>query len=98
MLPPTMSTTPNSPMVCAKLRAIPVIKPEVERGTKTRQKVRNFDAPNTSDADNKRESTDASDDANGCTAKGMLYSTEPITKPSNVNARVCPVSACHQRP
>src|SRR5215475_11136755 len=98
MLPPTMSTTPNSPMVCAKLSAIPVTKPEVESGTSTRQKVRNFEAPNTSDADNRRESTDPSDEANGCTANGMLYSTEPITKPSNVNARLCPVIPCHQRP
>ena len=35
MLPPTMSTTPNSPTVCAKLRTTPVRMPVSESGRTT---------------------------------------------------------------
>src|SRR5229473_6810905 len=38
MLPPTMSTTPNSPTVWAKLKAVPVINPGTESGSTTRGK------------------------------------------------------------
>src|SRR5579884_1403865 len=88
MLPPTIRTTPNSPIVCAKLSATPVTNPEKERGTVTRQNVRNFDAPRTAEAFRSRGSTAENDAANGWTEKGKLYRIDPMTRPSNVNARV----------
>ena len=39
MLPPTISTTPNSPMVWAKLRMAPVAMPGSDSGTITRRNV-----------------------------------------------------------
>src|ERR1035438_5119957 len=39
ILPPTMRTTPNSPMVWAKLRMAPVAIPERASGTTTRRKL-----------------------------------------------------------
>src|ERR1700688_4999638 len=96
MLPPTISTTPNSPIVCANVSATPVTSPENDKGTITRQKVRNFDTPSTADAFRSRESTAENEAANGCTAKGRLYSTDPMTRPSKVKASVCPVIDSHQ--
>ena len=46
IFPPTMSTTPNAPMVCAKESATPVTRPGIESGAITRRKVRQPEAPN----------------------------------------------------
>src|SRR5438067_13905171 len=97
-LPPTISTTPNSPIVWAKLKATPVTRPDAERGRITRKKVRSFEAPKVAEAAINLGSTAANDAANGCTANGKLYRREPITSPLNVNARVWLVRASHQRP
>src|SRR5271165_855372 len=98
ILPPIMSTTPNSPMVCAKAKATPVINPGTESGTTTRKKVRSGEAPSVAEAASSLRSTDEKEAAKGCTANGRLYKMEAITKPVKVNARVCPVRDCHQRP
>src|SRR5208283_3841628 len=49
-LPPTISTTPNSPRVCAKLRTSPLSNPGQERGTMILRKVRKRLAPRTAEA------------------------------------------------
>src|SRR5258708_5079408 len=98
MLPPTISTTPNSPMVWAKLRATPVTTPETDKGKTTRKKVRSREAPNVCEAATNRESTAANEAAKGCTANGKLYRIDPINRPSKVNARVLPVIAYQPRP
>src|SRR5262249_38022824 len=98
ILPPTIKTTPNSPMVWAKHRAVAVTKPETDSGTTTRQNVLSLETPSTADAASTRESTLETAAANGCTANGRLYNTEPMTNPSKVKARVCPVMDCHHRP
>src|SRR5208283_5767797 len=95
---PTMSTTPNSPSVWAKLSVNPVTRPALESGSTTRQKVSAGECPSVADARNNFASTAPNEAANGCTAKGRLYNKDPMTKPSNVKAKVCPVSVCHQRP
>src|SRR5215467_1674683 len=98
ILPPTMRTTPNSPMVWAKDRTMPEIRPAEDSGAITRTNVRSGDAPSVADAAISLESTEENDEANGCTAKGRLYRIDPITRPQNVKARVWPVSEIHQRP
>ena len=55
--PPIISTTPNSPTVCAKLSAIPVTSPGLDSGKTTRQNVRHPDAPNVAEAASRRVST-----------------------------------------
>src|SRR6266576_392788 len=57
MLPPTISTTPNSPMVWAKLSAVPVTRPDIESGRMMWKNVRRRDAPRVADAASKRRST-----------------------------------------
>src|SRR5579859_1633412 len=93
-----MSTTPNSPMVCAKLRAVPVMSPGMESGAMTRINVRNGDDPKVAEAASNLPSMLENELAKGWTAKGRLYRTDPITRPLKVNASVCPVRETHQRP
>src|SRR6202035_4483790 len=88
MLPPIMSTTPNSPMVWAKAKTTPVISPGTERGTTTRKNVRDGEAPSVAEAASNLRSTEENAAVKGCTANGRLYRTEPITKPENVKASV----------
>src|SRR6266496_1538329 len=45
MLPPTISTTPNSPRVCAKLIMTPVTTPATDSGRVIRRKVINLEMP-----------------------------------------------------
>src|SRR6266516_2770096 len=98
ILPPTMSTTPNSPRVWAKVKTMPVTTPETESGKITFAKVRSFETPSDIDAASKRASTAENDAAKGCTANGRLYRTDPMTRPWKVNAKVWPVIEDHQRP
>src|SRR6267143_499234 len=98
ILPPTMSTTPNSPSVCAKLSANPVTSPAFERGSTMRRKVCTGEWPSDAEARSRLESTAPNDAANGGTANGRLYNKDPITSPSKVKARVWPVSDFHQLP
>src|SRR3984893_4846843 len=98
LLSPTMSATLKSPRVWAKLKAMPVINPGTERGSTTRENVRNGEAPRVAEAAISLRSTEEKEAAKGCTAKGRLETIERITKPAKVKARVWPVSDCHQRP
>src|SRR5713101_1640460 len=98
MLPPTISTTPNSPSVCAKLRANPVTSPAFESGSTIWRNVCAGEWPSDAEARSSLASTAPNDAANGCTANGRLYNKDPITNPSNVKARLWPVSDSHQRP
>ena len=45
IFPPIISTTPNSPTVCANPRTAAVTKPERANGTATVKKRSSFDAP-----------------------------------------------------
>ena len=72
MLPPTISTTPNSPSVWAKLRIAPVAIPRSESGTMTRRKVAARDTPRHQDASRSLRSTPAKAAATGCTVNGKL--------------------------
>ena len=56
--PPTISTTPNSPSVCAKLSTMAVTTPGNDSGRITRQNVRMAPAPSTAEA-SKQFSIDA---------------------------------------
>src|ERR1700738_3876519 len=96
--PPTISTTPNSPRVCAKLSTHAVTRPGHERGRITLKKVRDRLAPKIAEASSSFRSNDSKEAMSGCTAKGKLYRIEAITRPVKVNARVCPNSDCHNRP
>jgi len=53
MFPPIMRTRPNSPIVWAKERTIPVIREDFIDGNNTFVKVTNFDFPRTCAASNK---------------------------------------------
>ena len=97
-LPPTISTTPNSPSVCAKLRTMPVTSPRTESGTTTRRNVASRDTPSDQDASSSRRSTDANSALNGWTANGIEYSTDAISSPSNVNGRPWPTRRAYARP
>src|SRR5215469_4238099 len=88
MLPPTIRTTPNSPIVWAKDSTVPVISPADESGAITRMNVRSGEAPSVPEAAISLESTEENEVAKGCTAKGRLYRIDPTTRPENVNARV----------
>ena len=70
--PPTINTTPNSPIVWAKLSTMPVTMPGRARGTTTRQKVARRDTPRHHEASTSRRSTAAKAEVNGWTAKGRL--------------------------
>ena len=93
-----MSTTPNSPIVCANASTAPAITPSSESGRMIRKKVRRSDAPSVDEASMSDASTCENAAAIGCTANGRLYSTDAITRPSNVKARPCPVQEVHSRP
>src|SRR5678816_2151692 len=88
IFPPTISTTPNSPMVWAKLRATPVTNPDRDKGKMTRKHVRIREAPRVCEAATSRETTAENEAAKGPTANGRLYTMDPTTSPSKVNARV----------
>src|SRR5437016_11693555 len=65
MLPPTMSTTPNSPMVWAKLRTTPVTTPAIDNGNVTRTNVANRDIPSVHEASTSFGSTAPKADVKG---------------------------------
>src|ERR1700692_588911 len=98
ILPPTIRTTPNSPMVCANAKTTPAISPGTERGTTTRKKVRAGEAPSVAEAASSLRSTEENAAVKGCTANGRLYRTEPITNPANVKGSAGPVKDGPQRP
>src|ERR1700685_2831466 len=85
-LPPTISTTPNSPNVCAKLSTSAVTTPGTDIGKITRQNVRSASARNTAEAPSSFRSTLSTAATSGCTVNGRLYSTDASTSPGNVNA------------
>src|SRR5207245_11798562 len=98
MLPPTMSTTPNSPIVWAKLRTTPVTTPAADKGKVTRKNVANRDIPSVHEASTSFGSTDPKADAKGWTANGRLQRTDAKRSPSKVKARDWPTSARYPWP
>ena len=98
MFPPTINTTPNSPMVCAKLRTNPASNPAHDCGTITRKKVSQEETPSVHAASINFRSTVRKAEAMGCTVKGMLYKVEATTRPSKVNGNPWPTMDAYPRP
>src|SRR5664279_78886 len=85
MLPPIISTTPNSPSVCAKLNTNPVSTPGKPSGNTILQKVRQRDAPSVADASISLWSTDGkSETASG---EGVIPASE-WTERTNRNQHI----------
>src|SRR5660397_211805 len=98
MLPPTISTTPNSPTVCANVSTAAVSRPGREGGATPGAAGPSRHAPSTVDASRSRGSTAANAPSRGCTANGRLYSTDATSSPVNENGSVDPVSSNHHLP
>src|SRR5262245_125790 len=88
ILPPTMSTTPNSPTACAKVKTSPVRMPGQDSGKATRRNVPDRETPRHHDASTRRRSTAAKAEVNGRIANGMLHSTDPIKMPAKENGKI----------
>src|ERR1700680_2696478 len=85
ILPPTISTTPNSPRVCAKVITIPVNNEARTLGSNIFVRVVSFDFPKVNEASLREGGRFLKPDRTGFTIKGKLYKTDAITSPSNVN-------------
>ena len=85
MLPPTISTTPNSPSVCAAVRATPPSRPGHASGNSIRAKVRQLPSPDTQAASRSELGMDAKARWMGCAMKGRLTSTLANSRPSKLN-------------
>ncbi len=83
ILPPIMSTTPNSPTAWAKVSTIPANKPGQANGKTMRRQVSKRDTPRHQDASTKRWSMPAKAAPNGRTAKGTLKISVPTRIPAN---------------
>ena len=70
MLPPIISTTPNSPTVCAKLRMAAVTKPGRASGSATVKKASSGRARNVAATSSGRLPMASKACCSGCTAKG----------------------------
>ncbi|MNI84366.1 hypothetical protein D3C73_1412650 [compost metagenome] len=88
MLPPIISTTPNSPTVWAKPRMAAVMKPGRARGRVTLKKVSQGLARNVAATSSGRVPMAEKAFCSGWTTKGIEYNTEPMTSPAKLNVRV----------
>ncbi len=70
MLPPSISTTPNSPTVWAKLRMPAVTKPGRASGSTTLKNRSMGPAPSVAATSSGRSPSDSKARCSGCTAKG----------------------------
>ena len=93
MLPPTISTTPNSPTVWAKPNSVAVSSAGFDSGSTTLMKRSNGEARSVAAASSTASSIAAKPDCNGCTTNGSEYSTEASSSPGKVNASVPSPSA-----
>jgi len=86
MLPPIISTTPNSPTVCATVSTSEETIPGHASGSSTRLNALQRDRPLTQAAS--RTSCGIASKARciGCTAKGRLNTIEASSNPSKLNA------------
>ena len=91
MLPPIISTTPNSPMVWANPRVVAVSIPRLLRGSTTLKNLSMGLALRVAATSSGRLPRVSKAFCRGWTTNGIEYSIEPIIKPVKVNARWCPV-------
>ena len=70
MFPPTISTTPNSPIVWAKVRTAAVRKPRSESGAATVRKASSGDARSAAAASRGPRPSDSKAAWSGCTMNG----------------------------
>ena len=83
--PPTISTMPNSPRVCAKVSTIAVITPGQASGNSTFQRLRAGDMPQQAAASRTSTGIASNPRCAGWIAKGRLKMTEATTSPSKLN-------------
>ncbi|MNP63885.1 hypothetical protein D3C76_1593310 [compost metagenome] len=88
MLPPIISTTPNSPTVWAKPRMAAVMKPGRARGRMTLKKLSQGPARKVAATSSGRVPMAENAFCSGWTTNGIEYSTDPITRPAKLNVRV----------
>ena len=93
MLPPTISTTPNSPRVWTNVSTQADTTPGQASGSSTRQKVCHALRPLTWQASISGRGMDSNARCMGCTMNGTLNTTEASNKPQKLNAS-CTPSTC----
>ncbi len=91
MLPPTISTTPNSPTVCAIVITSAETMPGQASGSSMRHNVRCQDNPQHSAACRTSTGMDSKARSIGISANGRLKISDPTRSPSNENASGDPV-------
>ena len=84
MLPPIISTTPNSPTVWAKVKIEAVRKPGAASGTATVKKASSGQARRVGATSSGRSPTASKAVCSGCTMSGKAKNTEATTKPYQV--------------
>src|SRR6056300_272200 len=90
MLPPTISTTPNSPSVWANVKTTAVNTPGHTSGNSTRQNACQVDMPQQAAASRQSWCSFSNTRCMGCTANGTFTSTDATHNPAKLNTRGCP--------
>jgi hypothetical protein len=98
ILPPTIRTTPNSPRVCANVITAAERTPGQASGSSMRIRACQKPSPQQRVASWMSGEIDSKARCMGCTANGMLKTTEATTRPVKLKASVPPVIASNQRP
>ena len=83
-----MSTTPNSPIVCAKVIRVPVMMPWRASGRITRKKASKGRQPSVAATSIGLGPMASKAVTTGWIMKGSEYTTEPITRPVKVKLSV----------
>ena len=94
MLPPIISTTPNSPTVCAKPSTVAVTNPGRASGSATLKKRSHGAARKVAAASSVRSGIASKACCSGWTTNGIEYSTEATTSPPKLNGSRPRPSAC----
>jgi hypothetical protein len=98
MLPPTISTTPNSPSVCANVRTAAESTPGHASGSSMRRNACQRDSPQHCAASRTSCGIAAKARCSGCTANGMLTITDATTSPAKLNASGAPNARVNASP
>ena len=98
MLPPTISTTPNSPTVCANVSVSADRNPRRASGTATLKNASSGGARSVAAASSTRGGMAANASRSGCTMKGSELITDATTRPQKLNTSGGRFSAASARP
>ena len=98
MLPPIISTTPNSPTVWAKLSTVPASSAGLMLGSSTRHKVTRRGLPSVSAASVSDAGRPWKPAWIGCTMNGRLKIVEPTTSPAKLNTSCKSKCSTRNRP